>query len=307
MHHPSSNSVSPNARPKSLQHKRGLSFKLQGQLDIAGAFEAGGVQSLASPRRQSVNSKPKFSDEWYAELEALMRGGMPLSDHKHLLRTHKNTFTGEACVAFLRGCGRAAGTPAALEIMNSLMSSGVLKCIDGTKEAKCDSAHIYSIRDEVTAPGLSGGEKSRSNTETDINTDTYENLSFHEVLDHPTALLKFERFCVKEFNTENLHFYTSILEYRDQLEDIQKTINETAQKVIDHYIKAGAIEQVNIPATMREDILTKFKSGATAHLFDRAAEEIHGIMKKDTHPRFSRSEMAQAQAKKEGAAAAPAK
>jgi hypothetical protein len=48
---------------------------------------------------------------------------------------------------------------------------------------------------------------------------------------------------------------------------------------------------VNIPATMRSEIIkTLEKNPLDLTAFDKAAEEIHSVMRKDTFPRFLKSD-----------------
>lgn len=237
-------------------HKRSSSHigKLTKPLDVAGGFEEGGVavsSPTASGNRRRSSSKsfglegsgPKrLSVEWLDDLSDRIRATIPTNEHKNLLRTYKNSFSGEGLCCWLRGAGVAANLTQCIEIGNGLMTNNFILSVDNGKEFKFDAGHFYTIVEKTT------GRRASSITaeEGDVPDLKITSLtSLHDVLDNPNSLLKLEKFCEKEHNAENLHFWASVLEFRNQLDGIQDIINTSAESIIDHYVRIGAKQQVN--------------------------------------------------------------
>jgi hypothetical protein len=172
-----------------------------------------------------------------------------------------------------------------------MISLGLIRSHNNSQELVPDYNHLYSFPEEkksaATDDAIAAGEVSPA---PEVPLDV--NISFQELLSHPQGVFMFENFCKKEHNSENLHFWTAVVDYRDRYDEFNVLINEAASQIIDHYIKPEAMESINIPVTMSTKCFNDWKAtGATPTLFDKPAEEIHNLMKKDAFRRFVKSEL----------------
>jgi len=151
------------------------------------------------------------------------------------------------------------------------------------------------------------------------------------ILAHPRAMEKFTAFQKTEYASESTEFYTEVTNWRSKSEDLEATLLEeeepaqekdpillasgrasgrtsrrserdpekfekirrSAVEVVDEFVKEGAMKQINVPASVREQIEKAVSDSDNIDItvFDEAQAEIFNLMKKDTLPRFVQSEM----------------
>jgi hypothetical protein len=92
-------------------------------------------------------------------------------------------------------------------------------------------------------------------------------------------------FCESEYSSENIEFWLATEAYREL--DILETRKEKASQILIRFIGSSALQEVNIPAKMRTQLLARVKEGSYGvELFHEAQEEIFHLLRKDTLPRF---------------------
>ena len=92
-------------------------------------------------------------------------------------------------------------------------------------------------------------------------------------------------FCEKEYSSENIEFWLATEAYREL--DVLETRKEKASQIFIRFIGSSALQEVNIPAKMRTQLLARVKKGSYGvELFHEAQEEIFHLLRKDTLPRF---------------------
>jgi hypothetical protein len=231
----------------------------------------------------STRSLLKGDDDWLREDCDRMTLTLPIKDHRSGFSIYKNSFSGESYASWMRGSSCASSVEQALEYGNKIISMGLIKCLnDKSNTMVDDSNRFYRFMKDENSSVIEENEHEVLDV----------NITFQELLQHPRGIIMFEEFCKKEYNSENLHFWSAVVDYRDKFEEFDIVINEAANQIMDHYIAIGAKEGLNIPATIREGCLLRYQtSGATPDLFDKPAEEIHGLMKKDTFRRFMEKEI----------------
>jgi hypothetical protein len=129
-----------------------------------------------------------------------------------------------------------------------------------------------------------------------VNGARYDFMSF---LNHPRALKLFNEHLMNEWAVENLKFWSQVETFRGQYSSFKRTrdINMVAVQTFNTFIKPGALMDVNIPATMREELTKVFEEHAIrdpdftkfalpATVFDGAQREIYILMEKDSFQRF---------------------
>jgi len=110
------------------------------------------------------------------------------------------------------------------------------------------------------------------------------------ILDHPVGLKLFSKFAESEYVSENIHFFEACKRFA-KIKD-QKDLVVEAQTVIQKFIEINASEQVNIPSTMREDLVATVRSGnITVATFSAPMNEIIKLMSSNSLNRFKNSDL----------------
>ncbi len=124
-----------------------------------------------------------------------------------------------------------------------------------------------------------------------------DDLTFDIVINDTLGHDIFSKHLVREFSTENIEFYDTVLGYRVACQAVdasEETMKEYATSIMDTYIYQGSMSEVNIPSTMRKRIEASFASGTidiegergiSATLFDAAFEEVYKLMARDSYAR----------------------
>ncbi|XP_018423233.1 PREDICTED: regulator of G-protein signaling 11 isoform X1 [Nanorana parkeri] len=112
-------------------------------------------------------------------------------------------------------------------------------------------------------------------------------FNFMEMLNDPRGRKEFLQFLEKEFSAENLLFWEACedLRYGEQSKNIS-----TVQSVYEQFLAPGAIRWVNIDSKTMEKTLEGIKN-PHRYVLDDAQMHIYMLMKKDSYPRYLKSEM----------------
>lgn len=116
-------------------------------------------------------------------------------------------------------------------------------------------------------------------------------LNLRRMLLTDTGLEHVGKHMEKEFSKENLTFWLAVREYRTSSQSGSER-TAAAKKIIEHYVKHDAEEEVNLPHTIKEAVMTSFQASAEgskppeASLFNDAEEEIFKLMERDAYARF---------------------
>ncbi|KAK7508075.1 hypothetical protein BaRGS_00001040 [Batillaria attramentaria] len=113
-------------------------------------------------------------------------------------------------------------------------------------------------------------------------------LSFRELLKDPMGVREFEAFLKKEYSQENLRFWRACEELKfARLSELPLLIQNTYRE----FLTAGSAHEVNIDSKTSETVIKNIQSGKPSRFtFDAAQEHIFVLMKKDSYPRFLRSD-----------------
>uniref|UniRef100_A0A8C5QGB4 Regulator of G protein signaling 11 n=1 Tax=Leptobrachium leishanense TaxID=445787 RepID=A0A8C5QGB4_9ANUR len=112
-------------------------------------------------------------------------------------------------------------------------------------------------------------------------------FNFMELLNDPRGRREFLQFLEKEFSAENLLFWEACEELRyGELSKVESTV----QSVYETFLAPGAIQWVNIDSKTMEKTLENIKN---PHRFvlDDAQMHIYMLMKKDSYPRYLKSDL----------------
>ncbi|XP_025106028.1 regulator of G-protein signaling 7-like isoform X3 [Pomacea canaliculata] len=113
-------------------------------------------------------------------------------------------------------------------------------------------------------------------------------LSFRELLKDPLGVREFETFLKKEYSGENLRFWCAC-------EDLKFTplsnVRNCIQTIYREFLTPGSPHEVNIDSKTNEKVQQNLQCEKLSRFtFDPAQEHIFVLMKKDSYPRFLRSE-----------------
>ena len=118
---------------------------------------------------------------------------------------------------------------------------------------------------------------------------TRYSVPLQTVFEHPLGRDYFRQHCEGEYSTENLQFYDAVCEWEqmqksgDRIEEVQKR----AEEIMKTFIESSAEQQVNIPASCRQAVISRYeKEQYDEHLFEDAKQEILSLMTRDSYPRF---------------------
>uniref|UniRef100_UPI00398F6894 regulator of G-protein signaling 11 n=1 Tax=Pristiophorus japonicus TaxID=55135 RepID=UPI00398F6894 len=112
-------------------------------------------------------------------------------------------------------------------------------------------------------------------------------FNFDELLHDPLGRLEFRHFLEKEISAENLTFW-------EACEDVQygeqSKVEEKVEATFEQFLAAGASKWVNIDSKTMEKTLDGLQD-PHRYVFEDAQMHIYMLMKKDSYPRYLKSEM----------------
>ena len=128
---------------------------------------------------------------------------------------------------------------------------------------------------------------------------TIEEMPLERLLEIPSALTKFEEFLIGEFSVENIRFWVGVRRWKAEYTSMGiRSTQMMAKALYSNFVAADAVMQVNISDALRRGIEEKIltiKRAATRKLplctFDAAEAEILNVMRRDSYPRFKRSDL----------------
>ncbi|XP_019363050.1 PREDICTED: regulator of G-protein signaling 11 isoform X2 [Gavialis gangeticus] len=112
-------------------------------------------------------------------------------------------------------------------------------------------------------------------------------FSFSELLSDALGRAQFMEFLKKEFSAENLSFWEACEELRY---GEQSRIAEIMDSIYQHFLAPGATRWVNIDSKTMERTLEGLKT-PHRYVMDDAQMHIYMLMKKDSYPRFLKSDL----------------
>ncbi|XP_071975921.1 regulator of G-protein signaling 11 isoform X1 [Engystomops pustulosus] len=112
-------------------------------------------------------------------------------------------------------------------------------------------------------------------------------FNFMELLNDQRGRREFLQFLEKEFSAENLCFWEACEELRY---GEHSKVASTVQSVYEHFLAPGATRWVNIDSKTMEKTLEGIKN-PHRYVLDDAQMHIYMLMKKDSYPRYLKSEM----------------
>ncbi|XP_070316863.1 regulator of G-protein signaling 11 isoform X4 [Odocoileus virginianus] len=112
-------------------------------------------------------------------------------------------------------------------------------------------------------------------------------FSFRELLEDPVGRAHFMDFLGKEFSAENLSFWEACEELRH---GGQARVPALVDAVYQQFLAPGAARWVNIDSRTMEQTLAGL-SQPHRHVLDDAQRHIYLLMKKDSYPRFLKSDL----------------
>ncbi|XP_064845416.1 regulator of G-protein signaling 21-like isoform X1 [Oncorhynchus masou masou] len=115
--------------------------------------------------------------------------------------------------------------------------------------------------------------------------------SLKKLLECKTGQLAFREFLKTEYSEENILFWLVCEEYKTITSNTEMA--EAAKRIYTEFVQVDAPRQINIDCETRQEI-TNSMSQPTLSCFDKAQRVIYKLMKKDSYPRFLKSEIYQA-------------
>ncbi|XP_048758208.2 regulator of G-protein signaling 7-like isoform X12 [Ostrea edulis] len=117
-------------------------------------------------------------------------------------------------------------------------------------------------------------------------------ISFFNLMKDQQGLIEFENFLLTEYSQENIRFWKEV---EDMKYGPRSKVEATMEKIYREYLAAGAPKEINIDSKTLETVNRnrgemKGKPDALRYIFDPAQEHIYLLMKKDSYPRFVRSD-----------------
>ncbi|XP_043567496.1 regulator of G-protein signaling 11 [Chiloscyllium plagiosum] len=112
-------------------------------------------------------------------------------------------------------------------------------------------------------------------------------FNFSELLHDPLGRQQFRYFLEREFSAENLSFW-------EACEDVQygeqSKVDEKVEAIFEQFLAAGASKWVNIDSKTMEKTLDGLQI-PNRYVFEDAQMHIYMLMKKDSYPRYLKSDM----------------
>lgn len=108
---------------------------------------------------------------------------------------------------------------------------------------------------------------------------SFKNYSLEEVLSSKELLPYFRHFLESEHSEENLDFWQSIQDFKDEAS------MDRANEIFDTYLKSGAEKEVNINFEIKNTVERNLPF-PTYRVFEKAEDSIFQLMKTDSYQRF---------------------
>ena len=110
-------------------------------------------------------------------------------------------------------------------------------------------------------------------------------LNLKRMLHTEAGLQHLEAHMEKEYSKENLTFWQATRTYRTATDR-----RAEAQRIVEHYVRAGSEEEVNLPASISHRLIDRYDELGGAEppedLFAAAEDEIFKLMERDAYARF---------------------
>jgi len=120
-----------------------------------------------------------------------------------------------------------------------------------------------------------------------------EFLPFDSILNNNITVELFKDACQSSLCVENVQFYLLVNYYRKAIHFFFNINNSNAfleifaESIVENYIKAGSINQVNISANQRDEIISKTKKKSfPVSLFDIAQKEVYSLLLSNNYRLF---------------------
>lgn len=139
------------------------------------------------------------------------------------------------------------------------------------------------------APAIEALRPSAVNPKTSLHgedsADGVFDLDFDQVFGTTIGLRFFAQHLQREYSEENLHFWVEAQEFKEK-RNIENLL-PLAEAIANKYVILSAAEGINIPRSVRAQIIDTVESGdVTLALFDEAIRVIVRLMQNDSFPRF---------------------
>ncbi|XP_061181699.1 regulator of G-protein signaling 6-like isoform X1 [Saccostrea echinata] len=117
-------------------------------------------------------------------------------------------------------------------------------------------------------------------------------ISFYNLIKDEQGLTEFENFLHTEYSQENIRFWKEV---EDMKYGPRSLVVASVDKIYREYLAKGAPKEINIDSKTLETVNKNReklhgKPDALRYIFDPAQEHIYLLMKKDSYPRFLRSD-----------------
>ena len=111
--------------------------------------------------------------------------------------------------------------------------------------------------------------------------------SLYHLLSDPNGVEMFLSFLKKEHSAENIQFWIECQKYKNLSAD---QLPDYARHIYKEYLSGSAQYQVNIDSSRLKEIETGLDK-PNAWTFDKVEQDIFLLMKRDSYPRFLKSQM----------------
>ncbi|CAG2244572.1 RGS [Mytilus edulis] len=117
-------------------------------------------------------------------------------------------------------------------------------------------------------------------------------ISFYELINDPRGQCEFDEYLQKEYSHENLHFWCAVENYKCCPRSRQK---EEMNSIYKMYLEKGSRSEVNVDSKTLDQVHQNMRSSSESnakarYVFEPAQEHIYVLMKKDSYPRYLRSD-----------------
>ncbi|XP_076323145.1 regulator of G-protein signaling 7-like isoform X1 [Tachypleus tridentatus] len=111
-------------------------------------------------------------------------------------------------------------------------------------------------------------------------------ISLEELLSDPTGVVEFEVYLRKEYSFENIRFWKAVQGLKH---GSQTGVADRVKDIYEEFLASGAPCEVNLDSKTVE-VTQELVKNPSRYTFDAAQEHVFSLMKKDSYPRFLRSE-----------------
>ncbi|XP_059193966.1 regulator of G-protein signaling 3-like [Centropristis striata] len=113
--------------------------------------------------------------------------------------------------------------------------------------------------------------------------------SLEALLTNQYGLAVFRHFLRSEFSEENLDFWLAVERFK-RTRPLSK-LSARAAKIYDEFISTNAARQVNVDSSVRESTNQGLRLGVHPESFQRAQDQVFGLMETDSYQRFLKSRL----------------